>query len=191
MSSSLAWLSRSAALLLLALTLGAAYYAGIGPMIADYRSNGEAIADAQELLDRFQHLAGTEAGLRENLTELKKRQAAQGYYLAKNTDALAAAALQEHVKGVIQESGGKIRSIQTLPGQDEGNFRRIAIRLQMTMSTDSLARTFYALETSKPFLFLDNIDVQSRLAQPAGAGNADPVLVVAVDLYGYRQQEAP
>jgi general secretion pathway protein M len=191
MSSSLAWLSRAAALMLLVLALGAAYYLGVGPMIADYRSNGEAIADAQALLERFRHVAGAEGDLRENLAELKKRQASQGYYLAKNTDALAAAALQEHVKGVVQESGGKIRSIQTLPGQDEGNFRRIAIRLQMTMTTESLSRAFYALETSKPFLFLDNVDVQSRLAQPAGAGVADPVLVVAVDLYGYRQQEAP
>ncbi|MGH6884441.1 MAG: GspMb/PilO family protein [Hypericibacter sp.] len=47
----------------------------------------------------------------------------------------------------------------------------------------------HALETSQPFLFLDNVDIQSRSVRQTDQQAAEPILTVSLDLYGYRSPE--
>jgi len=192
MTSLLTWLSRVTAVLILLLLTAGAYFLGVMPTIAGYREDAAALAEVQELLAKFQRVAASEEGLEEKLQEIQQRQELQGYYLTQETEALAAADLQARVKAVVKESGGTIRSLQTLSEEVEGDFRRVTLRMQMMTTTESLFRIVYVLETSQPFLFLDNVDIQSRSTRLAGQQeNAEPSLTVSFDLYGYRPPGDP
>ncbi len=190
MTRPLAWLGRIAAVALLLVLLGGAYVLGVRPLIATYDQNEAAIIEAQDLLARLRNGAAAEEDLQEKVQEISEQQGLQSYYLMKETDALAAAELQDRVKATVGENGGTIRSIQTLPGEDEGEFRRVTLRMQMTTTTESLLRIVHAFETGQPLLFLDNVDIQSRSTRRTGEQPAtEPMLTVNIDLYGYRPPE--
>ena len=182
--------SRLAAITLLLGGLAILYAAVVHPLIAKFRSNEEAIAETAQMLARFQNAATMQADIATQLNELRRRATEQGYTLSGSTDALAAAELQDRIKVVVRESGGVVRSVQTLPPEDEESFRRIAVRLQMTTTTESFFNVVYSLETLFPVLFIDNVDVQSRPTNAvAGKATTEPALIVTLDLYGYREPD--
>ncbi len=181
---------RVLALSLLAALLGTGYLLLIAPVAAERALNAESIADDRDLLERLDRLAAMRSGLAARLDAVRRQQAAQAFYLTEATDALAAAELQERVRAVIAGGGVTLRSIQILPAQDEEGFRRIAIRVQVSTALEGLFEIAYALETTKPLLFIDNVDVQSRMVRQTTTGPApDPMLAVTLDLYGYRPAE--
>jgi general secretion pathway protein M len=185
------WISRLAALLLLAVVAAAGYEFFVAPIVAAYADTNQAIADARERLEHFQRLAATRPALAAQMAALVQRQAPHGYYLSGGTDAISAVALQDRLKQVIGVNGGTTRSIQPLPGVDEHGFRRVTVRVQLTATTESLFHIVYALEAGAPVVFVENLDVQSRaVLRPADgtrkkAPPEEPLLTVAFDLYGY------
>jgi hypothetical protein len=185
------WISRLAALLLLAVIAAAGYEFFVAPILAAYADTDQAIADARERLDHFQRLAASQPALAAQMATLVQRQAPHGYYLSGGTDALSAVALQDRLKQVIGANGGTTRSVQPLPGVDEHGFRRVTVRVQLTATTESLFRIVYALESGAPVVFIENIDAQSRAVlrtadrTGAKAPPEEPMLTVAFDLYGY------
>jgi general secretion pathway protein M len=190
------WISRLAALLLLAVVAAAAYQLVVGPVVDAYADTRQAVADARDRLEHYERLAATRPALAAEMTALVQRQAPHGYYLSGGTDALAAVALQDRLKQVIGANGGTTRSIQPLPGVDEHGFRRVTVRVQLTSTTEALFHIFYALEAGSPIVFIENIDIQSRAvlrtADRSGAPPPpeEPVLTIAFDLYGYLPIEA-
>jgi hypothetical protein len=187
----LALLSRLLAVVLLLLLVAGAYLVGINPLVTTYRANERAIAEAQALVDRFDVMAVGGDDLQQRVQELTELHASEPYYLTRETDALAAVELQDRVTEAINKNGGTIRSIQPLPTEKEGEFQRVTLRVQITTTIGSLFYIVYELETSQPFLLLDNVDIKSR--QPrVGADSqvGEPVLTVTLDLYGYQPPEA-
>lgn len=187
----LAWLSRGAAVALLLGLLAAAYLLGINPLLTAYRANETAIAEAQGLVGRFDAMALGESDLQDRVKKLAEMQASEPYYLTKETDALAAVELQNRVKAAVKQNGGTIRSIQPLGGEKEGEFQRVTLRIQITTTIGSLFGIVHVLETTQPFLFLDNIDIRSRQSRASAEDQpAEPMLTVTLDLYGYQPPEA-
>jgi general secretion pathway protein M len=181
------WLSRAAALLLLAAALAAAYVWIVGPIAAAYADTAAAIADTRELLERYDRLAASRASLEAQLAAIEQKPDTAAYYLDGATDALAAASLQARVTALVEGSGATLLSIQTLTTTEDRGLRRVAIRLQMTSAIAPLVRVLHGLETGVPLLFVDNLEVQSQAApqtEPDAAPASAP-LIVGFDLYGY------
>lgn len=190
MTPTMAMVSRLTAASILVVLVTIVSLLIVHPLWLAYRDNDEAILENNKLLARYQNLAAERTHLQSQLDQLLDHQAEQGYVLTGSTDALAAAELQDRVKSVIAESGGSVRSIQILPAADDGKFRRVAIRLQMTTGTAAFFEVAYALETTLPLLFLDNVDVQSRVVRAMADKPApEPVLNITLDLYGYRRPD--
>ncbi len=200
------WSGRAAALGLAAAAIGAIYLLAVAPLVGAYRATDGAVLQAGEMLTRYSDIASRRAALAAQLDELVARQAASGVYLSGETDALAGAALQEGVGATIEAHGGKLRSIQILPVSDDGDFKRVSVRVQLTAALVPLHRILHSLESGRPFVFLDNLEIktrrarrsrrtrqsrQSRRAQAAAApaSATDPTLEVRFDLYGYLRPE--
>ncbi len=194
------WTGRASALGLAAAVIGVVYLLAVAPLVEAYRSTDAAIDQAGDMLARYSDIAGRRAALAAQLDELVARQAASGVYLSGGTDALAAAALQEGVGATIEAHGGKLRSIQILPVSDDGDFKRVSVRVQLTASLAPLHKILHSLESGRPFVFLDNLDIKTRRARrsrrtrrtrqtPAAAPASDPTLEVRFDLYGYLRPE--
>ncbi len=186
-----AWISRLAAVALLLAVLGSAYVFTVPPLLGRYADNREAIAQSRQMLIQYQQIGRSREGLQAQITELNGRKSARGAYLTGGTDALAAAELQDRVKNVIESNGGKLRSIQTVPGKADEGFKRVTIRVQLSGTTSALYKVLYRLESSTPFLFLDNLDIGNRRARRRRQKNANPnpELRVRFDLYGYLRED--
>jgi general secretion pathway protein M len=185
------WISRLAAALLLIVAITAAYLFILEPIIIGYGETDRQIEEAREQLSHFQRLAAVRPALEKQMRQAAAQQTSQGYYLSGGTDALAAAGLQDQVNALIQQKGGSLRSIQPMPGIDEQGFRRITLRVQMSATLEALFEALYALEAGTPILFVENLDIQTRLVRrrsnQTGSKPVDdaPLLTVGFDLSGY------
>jgi general secretion pathway protein M len=181
------WLSRAAALLLLAAVLAVAYVWIVEPIAAAYADTEAAIADTRDLVERYDRLAAARTSLEAQLAAIEQKPDTAAYYLTGATDALAAASLQARVTALVEGSGATLLSIQTLTSSEDRGLRRVAIRLQMTAEIAPLVRVLHGLESGIPLLFVDNLELQSQAApaiEPDAAETSAP-LIVGFDLYGY------
>ena len=184
------WVSRAAAVTLLAAVLGALYLYAAVLLIATYRNTDEEIARTRELLVRYEQIAARRHAYQAQLDELSRRQTGTGVYLSGATDALAAAELQDRVKAMVDAHGGKLRSVQILPVKADGAFTRVSVRVQLSANTAAFHRLLYGLEAGKPFVFVDNLDVRNRRAVRRSAlKDLDPTLMIRFDLQGYLRPE--
>lgn len=185
------WVSRTAAVALLIGVLTVTYFYVIAPVLSAYRGTDEEIAQTKELLDRYESLAQMRVAYQTRLDELNSEQGGTGIYLSGATDAVAAAELQNRVKEIVNQYGGSLRSIQNLPVKSDGDFHRVAVRVQFNANLASLHRALYQLESAKPFVFVDNLDVRNRRARGRNAPeDLDPLLTIRFDLTGYLSPEA-
>ena len=184
------WVTRAGALAILAVLIWMGAALAVWPVVDSYRTTDDQLRETAEHLARYETMSKAYPKLRTQMDKLTRQHAASGIYLAGGTDALAAAELQEDVNSTIERSGGKKRSIQILPVAKDGDFRKVTVRVQMTATLAAFARILHSLESAKPFLFIDNLDVKNRRARrTAKEQNQDPELVIRFDLYGYLRPE--
>ena len=186
------WISRLAALLLLALVIFGVYLFLVEPLVVGYDAIDREIDDAQEQLAHFERLATMRPAVAQQLQQVDSKKTAQGYYLSGGTDALAAAGLQDRINALVADNGGTLRSTQPMPGVEEQGFRRITLKVQLTATIEELFDTLYELESGAPILFVEDLDIQSRIvlrqtSDKAGVNESQPIplLAVAFDLSGY------
>jgi general secretion pathway protein M len=176
--------------LLLALLL-AGWGLVIEPLYERFAAHDDSIARSATLLDRYQRLIATAPLLRAQLAELDSRQAGSGDIIAATSGTLAAASLQQRLQAAFDRHGAVTRSVQALPAAAAGELMAITVRAQFTAEGEALARILYELETGRPVLFVDSLDIRRkqsrrrrRNADPAEAEVAGP-LDVRMDLIGY------
>jgi len=156
---------RPLALLLAALLLAAALAAGFAVAAANREAAGRAeqvqraVFAERALLARREPLAAEVAALRRagQLTDL---------FLPADSQARAAAALQDLVKQAAGKAGAGLDSIETLEGQALEGVRTVAVRVRMTASLDSLQATLHALEMGRPLVAVDGLFVHARTTPP-------------------------
>ena len=189
--------SRLLALALLAAVPVLGYLLVVGPVIAAYRDAGEAIAQAQTLLQSYRERAEQGPQLTQLLAEEEKRAGRVTGYLAAVDDALAAAELQDRLKGVVEGAGGALRSAQSLnvePVEAVAGVRRAGLKVRFAADIESLAAILYELETGEPYLFVEGLSIREPRRQRRRSDDGPeeaPELDVVVDLYGYvRDAEA-
>lgn len=191
------WVGRVAAVLLLILVLGAAYIFLLEPIVLGYRQVDRQIEETREQLMHYQRLAAMRPALERQMKQSTAGATTESYYLSGGTDAVTAAGLQDRLNALVQERGGSLRSIQPMPGTDEQGFRRITLRVQMTATNEALFEILYALEAGIPILFIENLDIRSRVIRHRVDEVAQrrapdaPLLTVGFDLSGYMPVRAP
>ncbi len=181
--------SRALALALLAAAVGGAYGGVVDPLITRYRTYDATIAERAELVNRYRRLAAARPALAKRLAELGTLERASTGFLKGGNEALIGAELQNRLKGVVESSGGKLTSVQVLPGKDENGFRRITIRARLTATVEALRKVLHAVETAPPVLWVDNVDVRARKTRRRRRAKQvqadDRTLEVRFDLSGY------
>jgi general secretion pathway protein M len=184
-------LRRSLALTLLLFLTWGFYALAVDPLLKSHSRHQETIAKSVVLLERYERIAQEKSAAEAILARLKRDRRAEAGFLAAQSETLAGAELQNRAKGVIEAAGGTLSSVQGLPPKVDGKVRQVTIRVQLTGSTEALARVLYALETSMPFLFIDNLDIQARRDRRGKGGSEEAVtLDVRFDVSGYMRDNA-
>ena len=177
---------RALAVAILAMLAGAVYFGAVAPVIDASATARDTIGQMEALASRYREAGRRLPAQRTQLAELATRQAAQSGLLDGTNENLAAAALQSRIKAMVDAAKGELKSTQILPVQQEGGFRRIAIRGEMSMTLPAAQQVLYAMETASPLLFLDNVDIHSHAADRQQDRNEDiVVLEMTLDVYGY------
>ncbi len=185
--------SRILALSLLAALLAGLYLFVAVPLSGRHAFLDEAITDKTELLDRYLAISGSKKALASRLESLRGENPAAGAFLAGGGESLVGAGLQDRLKRIVEESGGRLTSVQILPGQDEAGFRRITIRARVSGSIEAVQRILHALENPPPLLIVRSLDIRSqRTRRRKNAPSPQPSsLNVNIDVSGYMRGEAP
>lgn len=116
-------------------------------------------------------------------------------FLAEDSFALAANALQKRVVGVIEETGGKLMTVSVDPpavGDDE-RARRVSVQVTAELTNEALQKALYELETAVPFAFVDSFSASRKAAgqgSEKGASQTEPRMSVALSVAGYRRKAA-
>ncbi len=179
--------SRAMALAILAALVWAAHAFAVVPLSARFRLYEESIARSEELVQRYRRIGASRPVLESQLAEARRRLSPEGLYLAAASDALVAADLQNRVKAIVEQRDGKLSSTEIVPARDEGQVRRIGIRVKMTATTEDLQEIFHGLEAAKPYLFIDDVVLRIRSARRGKnkTSQAESTLTVGFELFGY------
>lgn len=177
--------SKAAALAILLLVFAVGISAVALPLWMLNRYYGSAIDEATVKLQRYSRIIGMRDGLQQKALEIKSLESTH-HFLKSASPAVAAAELQEQAKKILDENGGRLNSIQILPHKDEGRYRKVSVSLQLTAPLSSVKAMLHALESARPYLFVDNVSIRSGGAVPARSDTVnEPDLIIQFDLTGF------
>ena len=107
-------------------------------------------------------------------------------FLRSGAPALSAAEAQEAVRSLIEQSGGRLITMQAPVSKDEGRYRLITANVQMQASIFALRKILAAIDSHVPVIFVDNLMVRSQVpATFKPQPGAEPEMFVQFDVTGY------
>lgn len=115
-------------------------------------------------LGKYLALISEKPQLEKKLSALKEqRKADDSKIIEAQTPSLAAATLQETVKGIVTGRGGTISSERVGKPEDLGKFKVISISIDAVLpDARALADILYAIETRTPYLTVKELDTRIR-----------------------------
>ena len=152
---------------------------------------GSLLDDAVTRLERYVRIVGMRDSLQQRAAEVRSLEANR-HFLKSTNPALAAAELQEQVKAILETNGGKLNSIQILPHKEEGPYQQVSATLQLNAPLSAVKAMLYALESGRPYLFIDNLSIRvQNIGIPRTDPNAEPDLFVQFDVVGFALKGSP
>jgi len=165
---------------------------GALPFAQKVRTTNDALEHSREMIARLSRSGANRGVYDAQIDVLLARINQSGIYIRADTEPLAAAAVQEHLKRAVSLHGGELRSVQSLPSRPEGDLTRVGLRVVMTGALSPIIHVLYELETGEPYLFVDNLQIQSIKQRRQRNQEPQPVdtLSIRIDVYGYLPPEA-
>ncbi len=148
------------ALGLLVLLLGLVLLAGVIPLVSATLERYEQKQDMLFRLNRARQTVARKPAVMAETEQAKQMLQQQNYFIPKATAALASADLQNFIKTSVAAVGGQLTSTQVLPAREENGVNRVMIKVRMTVDMDMLRSILYDVETSQPWMIVDEIDIR-------------------------------
>ena len=124
-------------------------------------SRQSTLNELSERLTRYQEISARDGDLMPQYEELRRQQMASGIHLKSDTVAVAGAELQRIVKDIANANSAQVISTQILPAGNEQGFIRITLKVRLRAPLPAVLQSFYDLETSEVFMFLDGVSVRA------------------------------
>lgn len=183
---------RTIALLLLALLIAGGYLLYEQFWLGRQKLYTETTETLQDQLLRYQRLSTQAPELQQRLSAVRQSDAVDDYYLDQESPTLAATELQRRVNQAVQSNGGSLTSSQILPTEEENGFTKVMIRIQMNGDVEALQKALHTLESQRPAVFIDNVQIRARAIRQRVRGNNRQIntriqLNAQFELAGYLQ----
>ena len=172
-----ALVSRLAALAILAGLLAAFAAGPVTAYLGRLDRQTEALRHDRELLQRYRLLTRTAAN--------RPTAAAQDRTLLfpDIPEAQAAALLQEALKGAAAAARVEIQGFQVLRSEAASGAVKIGVRLRANGDIAGLERLLYTIESARPALYPDNLEIRSSAAR---SGASPAALEFQFDVSGFK-----
>jgi general secretion pathway protein M len=172
---------RVVALGLLLALLMIVIFALLIPYVARYGHYLNAIEDQQFRLERLHAAAAQLPALEAEIRALRVEDEVRRHLLEQDTPSLAAAQVQALVGRTVAAHGGEVRSMQVGRPLDEQGFTRVSVTVRMATTGDELADLFADLESRRPLMFVDNVQIRLLRQRTRRRGPAQETGEVEVD----------
>jgi general secretion pathway protein M len=164
--------------------------AGVTATTELFSQQHDEIAQARDDSASYRSLIAARPYLEREYGALVRREAGAASLLHGDSVALAAAEMQNLVKALVEHHGGQLRSAQLLPGSPANGLEKVAVQYELSIPLGALKSATYQLETGRPYLFLDEVEIRPQSYAGATSG-APGNLNVEWTIHGYRRQEGP
>ncbi|WP_281301626.1 MULTISPECIES: type II secretion system protein GspM [unclassified Iodidimonas] len=162
---------RISAVGLIFLAIAVSYELVIAPLVFEYRAGVAQLEKDAALLRRYQKVALSVDEVEALSRDVRQGQAQSGVFLSESTDSLAAARLQTLLGQTVTAAGGDVRSLQGLPVVVRDGLSRIPMRLQFMSDIRGLSDLLYRIESSQPMIFVDQLQIRTRLERTSVRGD--------------------
>ena len=181
---------RLLAVLLLLLVIGAAIAAVAVPAYVLYHRYDEAQSAAQDRIARYHRVSSQRTELQRALDLLKARESAR-FFLKNSASNLGGSELTDLVRPMLEANGSRLTSIQPPIVKDDSGFRVYSLSVGFNSTPTALQKTLYAIETSIPYLFIENITLRATV--PRGykpPPNQEPEVSGTMEVQAYGPKDA-
>ena len=145
------------------LAILALWVGGAMPIIGWYDDRDADLMRRSALAGRMAMLASDLPVLRERAAPAVRTGTDNDALLVGDSDAIASASLQERLQAMFLQAGVALNSIETVPGENAHQFRRIRLRISFNASWPVLIALLKSLHVATPILLVDEIQVQPAL----------------------------
>src|SRR5262245_53115215 len=174
---------RFAAVALLLAALALAALLTVVPLSARVAQLREEIETERTLLGRFAAIAARESETAE-LDRAGRAALESGAYLKGESEALTAAGLQATLAQLAAANRIRFASTRALPPRDQDATRLIGVSVQFKAEIEQLRALLFRLESYRPFLFVEGLQVRPVSPFSQRDPQLNGVLDVRLDIYG-------
>ncbi|WP_171616309.1 type II secretion system protein GspM [Roseicella sp. DB1501] len=176
------------AVLLLGGALLMLWLVGAAPLLARHAAAEDALRQRRALQHRLEAVAASLPLLQERAALVPDSGEAAPALLEGGTDAVAGASLQQAVRRMAGEAGATLFSVETLPAQPSGAYRRIGLRLSLAAPWPVLMQLLQAIGQARPRMAVDDLDLRQTQLR---TGTEEALLNASLTLYAFRGGDEP
>jgi hypothetical protein len=134
------------------------------PVRSELNDLEEAVSGKAKTLAKYKSVIAQKPRIEERLAALiAARKAERSKTIESQTPSIAAASLQDMVKGMITARGGTIASERAEKPEDMGKFKIITVTIDAVLpDTRALADAIYAIENQSPYLVIRELDTRIK-----------------------------
>ena len=158
----------------------------VWPIITTLASSGSTLEATRDEISRYQLLLNELPALEAAVNELERNHPLGSYLLSGNNRALAAAGLQRGLQEAAEKHGVTILSLRVRSPVAEAPLERIAVEARLRADTGPLRDLLYYIETTTPYMFVENLSINVRRSRRARRGSAPTGLEINLTVYGLR-----
>jgi general secretion pathway protein M len=150
------------------------------------------IASQRMLLARLAAIAAQQARVDAAVRDAEA-QVEHGELLLGSNEDVIVADLQTRLKAMAEAAGTRLRSVQSLPPKTREEVRYVGARLDVYGPLAAIQRTLHAVESGRPYLFVDAAVVRPappvNMPGPANAVAQEPMIDAQLDIFGAVQMK--
>lgn len=159
------------AVAMLAAVLAAAWVVVAAPLLAWHADRAELLGQRQAMAERMERVAASVPQLQREAVGTVA--APEAVLLQGGSDAVAGAALQGQIEALALSAGIRPSSLELLPAEAVGTYRRVSLRVAMTGQWAAIVAVLQAVDGASPRMLVDDLQVQ--VAPSVTAGPAQPL----------------
>ena len=157
------------------------------PTIDSYLSAGDDMASTNDEIAHYRRLLAELPALQAAVSRFERTRPLSPYLLSGANRTLAAAGLQKQLQDAAEKLGVTILSLRVQNAGESSPLEHISVEARMRAEIDQLRDLLYWIETTRPYLFIDNLSIKTRHSgrrtrAPAG-------LEISLTLHGLRDKE--
>ena len=160
----------------------------VWPAAGAWMEREDELAETRLQITHYRRLLAQMPALREAAAQFEQTRPLSSLLLSGGNRALAAADLQRSLQRAVEEQGATMLSLRVKPTAPQGTLERIAVEARLRSDVRQLRDLLYYVETSTPYLFIDDLSINVRTARRRSPRN--DLLDVTLTVFGLRQAEA-